>query len=152
MSPAAPTPSHPTGLAAALAVVRLVMALLESLFAGVGDLPADHPDRRLHARLMAVLARAEARILADLAAVATLRHRARTMARAKRLARAAAVPAAAPVHAGPITAPAWLSAPFLRSVRAPPPRRSSRQMDRIGGPIRIPFLFRYSNILRKHTR
>lgn len=61
-----PAPTQPAGLAAALVVVRLVMALLEAWFAEVGDLPADHPDRRLHVRLMVELTRAEARILAGM--------------------------------------------------------------------------------------
>ncbi|MCX7382898.1 MAG: hypothetical protein NT133_16130 [Alphaproteobacteria bacterium] len=61
-----PAPTQPAGLAAALVVVRLVMALLEAWFAEVGDLPADHPDRRLHVRLMVELTRAEARIRAGM--------------------------------------------------------------------------------------
>ena len=62
----APTP--PAGLAVALVVVRLVIALLERLFADVGDLPADHPERQQFARVLAELARAEARILGVIAA------------------------------------------------------------------------------------
>ncbi len=60
MSSARPAPRHQAGLAAALAVVRLVMALLDRLFADIADLPATHPDRQLHTKLMAHLARAEA--------------------------------------------------------------------------------------------
>ena len=70
MSSASPAPSHPAGLAATLAVVRLVIALVERLFADIADLPPNHPDRRLHARLVAHLARAEAQILADIAVAA----------------------------------------------------------------------------------
>ncbi len=66
MSAASPASTHPTGLAAALAVVRLVMALLNTLFADIADLPPTHPDRRRHTRLMAALTRAEAQILADI--------------------------------------------------------------------------------------
>ena len=70
MSSAAPSKTQPSGHAAALAVVRLVMALLERLFADVADLPRTHPDRRAHDRQVAMLARTEARILAEIAATA----------------------------------------------------------------------------------
>ncbi len=70
-----PAPRHQAGLTAALAVVRLVMALLERLFADVADLPRTHPDRRAHDRLVAMLARTEARILAEIAATAQVEAR-----------------------------------------------------------------------------
>ncbi len=84
MSSTRPASSHPTGLAAALAVVRLLMALLDRLFSDIADLPASHPDRRLHARVMAELTRVEARLLRDIAAApaAIVPTRARTRSRA----------------------------------------------------------------------
>ncbi len=68
MSHASPAPTFPIGLVAALAVVRMVMALLASLFTDLDDLPPDHPDQRPHAKVMAELARAEARLLGEIAA------------------------------------------------------------------------------------
>ncbi len=67
MSSTRPASPQKAGLSAALVVVRLVMALLERLFADAADLPENHPDRRLLARARAELARAEARILANIA-------------------------------------------------------------------------------------
>ena len=72
MSRAAPSAAHQAGLAAALVVVRLVLALLNTWLADLADLPSTHPDRRLHARLIAQLTRAEAQILADIAAEARI--------------------------------------------------------------------------------
>ncbi|MCX7382256.1 MAG: hypothetical protein NT133_12730 [Alphaproteobacteria bacterium] len=72
MSLASPTPSHQTGLAAALAVVRLVMAVFDTLFGHFEDLPPAHPDRRLHARVLLELRRTEARLLAEIDAAARI--------------------------------------------------------------------------------
>ncbi|MCX7380810.1 MAG: hypothetical protein NT133_05160 [Alphaproteobacteria bacterium] len=64
-----PSQPHPhPGLVTALAIVRLVMQLVEAMFAHIGDLPENHPDRRRHALLCRELQRAEARILANIAA------------------------------------------------------------------------------------
>ena len=67
MTRRASQPHSRPGLAAALAIVRLVMQFVEAIFADMGDLPERHPDRRCYDRLCRELRRAEARILADMA-------------------------------------------------------------------------------------
>ncbi len=118
MSSAATQQTHPTGLAAALAVVRLVMALLETLFADAAALPASHPDRRLHERVMAELARAEARILAEMAQSAAALARIPRRARTRPCAIARNATPASAVHALRPATPSARHAP-----RAPPVRR-----------------------------
>ena len=91
------SPPHPhPGLTAALAIVRLVMQLVEAIFADLGDLPDNHPDRRSHARLCRELQRAETRILAEIAALDEAQHhttaRATTNARPRQPRQAATLP------------------------------------------------------------
>ena len=120
MSRAAPSAAHQAGLAAALVVVRLVLALLNTWLADLADLPPTHPDRRLHARLIAQLTRAEAQILADMAAEARIAPTRPARARIPPRARLRTLP-----H--PQTAPI---APGRRSARAPPQAKMAPASER----------------------
>ncbi len=117
MSAARPASTHQTGLTAVLAVVRLVIALLNTLFADIADLPASHPDRVLHDRLMAHLLRTEARLLRDIAAT-PLAPPARTR-----------TPRRATAHspATPKPRPARQARRLPRPARAPPRRQTRAQ-------------------------
>lgn len=117
----APTP--PAGLAAALVVVRLVIALLERLFADVGDLPPDHPERRQFTRVLAELARVEARILGVIAAAESCAVLCPQQTRAVRARRASPRPAAACVLRRAVD---WTVGRALHVARAPPADRRSR--------------------------
>ncbi len=111
--------THPAGLTAVLAVVRLVMALFDRLFADIADLPENHPDRRLHARVVAELRRVEARILADMA------HAARTPPTPIRPARSLPHTRTASKRPGASRRAACLTLSPQRTARAPPPCRSA---------------------------
>lgn len=65
MSAAFSSPKRFAGLMAVLALVRMVLALLESILEGMEE---RDPERPVLARLVAHMARQEARLLADLAA------------------------------------------------------------------------------------